>query len=161
MGFFYAMTKPTTQWKPVVGYEGLYEISENGQLKNLKTNRFIKPSIKSGYLGVTISKNGILKTISIHRLVAIAFIDNPKNKKFVNHKNGIKTDNHVNNLEWCNQKYNNIHAIETGLRPTKINREIAENIRKEIENNNIEELSIKYNISISHIKKILRYERWN
>lgn len=93
-------------WKPIIGYEGLYEVSSKGRVRSLpfKHSRCkilkLVPK-KKGYLFLTLSKNGVQKPHSVHRLVAMAFIPNPENKPTVNHKNEIRTDNRVENLEWA------------------------------------------------------------
>lgn len=123
MGFFYAMTKPTTQWKPVVGYEGLYEISENGEVKKTYDSKnqyqigyILNPSInRNGYLQLWLYKNGIRKNHNIHRLVALSFIENTHNKPCINHKDGNKLNNNISNLEWCTYSENNRHAHLLGL----------------------------------------------
>lgn len=100
-------------WKDIKGYEGLYQVSNLGRVKSLGNNKtkkekIMKPSVnKSGYLLICLSKNGYIKNYFLHRLVAQAFIQNPNNLAQVNHKNEIKDDNRPENLEWCDQKYNN------------------------------------------------------
>jgi len=109
---------PNEIWKPIKGYEGLYEISSLGRVKSFKRikTRILKLCNSNGYLSVSlIDKNKVYKTFKIHRLVAINFIDNPENKEQVNHKNGIKSDNNLHNLEWCTPSENQIHANKTGL----------------------------------------------
>lgn len=107
-------------WKPVVGYEGIYEVSNMGCLRRLshyvrsKNNGFafikqmeIKPTLSGcGYLRVGLARNGEKKLRSVHRLVAEAFISNPLNLPQVNHKDENKENNSVGNLEWCDAKYN-------------------------------------------------------
>lgn len=93
-------------WKSIEGYEGLYEISNIGLVRNVKSNHLLKPLNSNGYLVICLCKNGKQKMFRIHRLVAAAFIPNPNNYPCVNHKNEIKTDNRVENLEWCTEKYN-------------------------------------------------------
>ena len=106
-------------WRPVVGYEGLYEVSNTGQVRSLdryvKNNhsyRLHKGKVLSllkneyGYIQVVLSCNGKHNTITVHRLVAQAFILNPNNLPEVNHKDEDKTNNSVENLEWCTAKYN-------------------------------------------------------
>lgn len=102
-------------WKPVKNYENLYEISNIGRVKNVKTNRIMKCKIDMGYYRVGLFKNKKQTLYLVHRLVAEAFILNPENKPLINHKNGRKLDNRVNNLEWCTYKENNNHAQKTGL----------------------------------------------
>jgi len=113
-------------WRPIKGYEGRYEISEDGQVKSLpkikgfyiRGELILKTSLdKNGYVRVTLSdENGKSKTKKVHRLVAEAYIPNPNNLPEVNHCNGIKTDNSVNNLEWTTNVDNIRHAIKSGLR---------------------------------------------
>lgn len=107
-------------WKPVVGYEGLYEVSNWGRVKGL--DRWVKSrwgsirickgrimksyTNKSGYLYVVLCKNNKHKTYKIHRLVAEAFLPNPDNLPQVNHRDENKLNNNAENLEWCSAKYN-------------------------------------------------------
>ena len=167
-------------WKPIDGYEGLYEISNKGRVKALerihnqyangvfyKTNKY-KSRIKKqaftdrGYLFTSLSKGGETIQRRISRLVAQAFIPNPENKDTVNHKDGIKIDNTVEFLEWHTQGENNRHALTTGLRNT-----VGENVhwaklKKEkvveifLDSGTDLELSKKYGVprtTISHIRK--------
>jgi len=112
-------------WKPIKGFEGYYEVSNKGRVKSLsrivydagtaktrKTKEIIlKLQLrKKGYLYVNLNKNSKHKAIGVHRLVAYAFISNPENKPQVNHINENKTDNTVNNLEWCTAKENLHHS---------------------------------------------------
>ena len=93
-------TKET--WKPVVGYEGLYEVSSKGKVRSLKTGRILKPFYDtSGYamVNLTSANNDRTKKL-VHRLVALSFIPNLKNLSDVNHKDEIKTNNNLDNLEW-------------------------------------------------------------
>ena len=97
-------------WKPIKGYEGLYQVSNFGRVKSLKfgKEKILKQSIdkKTGYLHVVLCKNEILKTYYVHRLVAEAFIDNSDNLPQVNHKDENPQNNIYINLEWCDRKYN-------------------------------------------------------
>lgn len=91
-------------WKDVKHYEGLYLVSNMGRVFSLITNRYLSLSFtKDGYLKVKLQG----QTELVHRLVALAFIPNPNGYPQVNHINEIKTDNRVDNLEWCSSKYNN------------------------------------------------------
>lgn len=108
-------------WKDVVGYEGLYQVSNLGRVKTLPKRGhkscIMKPSLKKdGYIRIHLSKNAISKTLYVHRIVAEAFLPRCNNKYEVNHINGIKTDNSVDNLEWVTRSRNQLHAIEMGLR---------------------------------------------
>lgn len=104
-------------WKDVVGYEGLYKVSRNGLIIGLKRNIYRRLSKKAdGYIKVNLTKNGFTKHFLVHRLVAIAFIPNPLNNKFVNHKNGIRGDNRVSNLEWVTHSENCIHGYRVNGR---------------------------------------------
>ena len=102
-------------WKPILNYEGLYEVSNWGRVKSLKfgKERILKPGTnKYGYLIVILCKNGKVKSFSVHRLVAEVFIPNPHNYPCVNHKDECKTNNNVNNLEWCTYTYNNNYGTK-------------------------------------------------
>lgn len=98
-------------WKPIKGYEGLYEVSNLGNVKRLKSDntRKEKPLLfddDRGYKRVQLYKDGKQKKHRVHRLVAEAFLPNPNNLPQVNHINEIRYDNRVENLEWCTAKYN-------------------------------------------------------
>lgn len=112
-------------WKEIKGYEGLYEISNLGRVRSLpkydSQGRYHLSHIKSqvdngnGYLVVNLKHNGRQKMKTVHRLVAESFILNPENKRCVNHIDGNKKNNNVNNLEWCTHSENNKHAVKLGL----------------------------------------------
>ena len=94
-------------WKDIPGYEGLYAVSNNGRVMNVRSGRILRWLNCKCYMTVGLSKGGKVKTIYVHRLVAQAFIENPDNLSEVNHKDENKTNNSVDNLEWCDRKYNN------------------------------------------------------
>ena len=94
------------EWKNIIGYEGLYEVSDKGNVRNVRRNTLLRFSNNQGYIQVYLYKNGIRNGFKVHRLVAQAFIPNPDNLPQVNHKDEDKTNNNVDNLEWCDHKYN-------------------------------------------------------
>ena len=104
-------------WKDIEGYEGIYQVSNLGRTKRLYKNdkeKILKPfSNKDGYLIVNLCKEGKVKSRSVHRLVAQAFIPNPENKPEVNHKDENKSNNKVENLEWVTSKENNNYGTRT------------------------------------------------
>lgn len=114
-------------WRDIPGYEGYYQVSNLGRVKSLermvkhggyeyrRKERIRSPFETAGYLCVALNKDTIEKTYQIHQLVAIAFIPNPENKPIVNHIDGNKTNNCVDNLEWVTYKENAQHAIRIGL----------------------------------------------
>ena len=124
------------EWRPIEGYEGLYEVSNTGQVRSL--DRYVKTCYeayklhkgkilspakdKNGYLKVHLCCNGKHNIIRVHRLVALTFLPNPDNLPEVNHKDEVKTNNNVDNLEWCDRKYNNNYG-------TKIERQKKTNIQ--------------------------------
>lgn len=104
-------------WKSISGYEGLYEISNTGEVKSLISEKLLRPWMhKKGYLEVKLVKDRQHKTFKVHRLVAEAFIPNTENKEQVNHIDGNKQNNCVENLEWCDDFENRTHAHKNGLR---------------------------------------------
>ena len=108
-------------YKTIKGYD--YEISNTGQVRNVKTGRILKNNINnSGYYLVTLYKDRIPKTFCIHRLVALAFIPNPNNLPEVNHKDENKLNNRIDNLEWCTSKYN----INYGTRTERVSKPVEQ-----------------------------------
>lgn len=108
-------------WKDILGYKDIYQVSNTGKVMSLRNNKILKLSLcgrnrsKVGYYQVCLSLNSKLKYCMIHRLVAKAFIENPENKREVNHINGDSLNNYVDNLEWSTSKENHKHAYDTGL----------------------------------------------
>ena len=104
------------EWRDIKGYEGLYKVSNTGEVFSCISNRLMKPSLSgSGYKQIRLSKDKKATGKMIHRLVAEAFIPNPKNKRTVNHKDGNKLNNNVFNLEWNTYSENLRHAYKHGL----------------------------------------------
>ena len=118
--------------KPIPNYSN-YSITEDGKVWSNITNRFLKAGLgKIGYYVVALRKDNKQKTFNVHRLVAELFLDNVENKPFVNHINGNKLDNRIENLEWCTARENNIHAHKIGLNYiSKSNRVEASRTAKE------------------------------
>lgn len=108
------------QWKKIENYSHYY-VSSFGRIKSMFGNKekILIQNLKGGYLACSFSEANKKKSIHIHRLVALHFIDNPRNDKIVNHKDGNKCNNKVENLEWMSTKENNLHARETGLHKVK------------------------------------------
>lgn len=107
-------------WLPIKNYEGLYEVSDTGLIRNFKGQiRSTKPNKNVQYLQVDLYKQNIRTHKYIHRLVAEAFIPNPNNLSEINHIDGNKQNNLVSNLEWVSKKENTEHAIRTGLKTYK------------------------------------------
>ena len=102
-------------WKDIKGYEGFYQVSNLGNVKNVRRNSIRKlKEDNSGYLHCLLSVNKVRKTFLVHRLVATSFIENPENKPLINHINANRSDNRVENLEWCTQKENMNHSRKMG-----------------------------------------------
>ncbi len=121
---------PIETWKPIAGYEGMYRVSDFGSVWSKKINRNMKFGVTNrGYYDVGLKKAGLRKALSVHRLVALAFIANPLHKKQVDHIDRNKMNNHVENLRWAtaseNQSNNNYKGYtlikRTGKWQTQIN----------------------------------------
>ena len=154
----------TEIWKDVLGYEGKYEVStlgnvrRNGKLLKQLTNRQRGDYKLVGLCG---------KKHRVHRLVGQSFIDNPNNKPEINHINGLKWDNRVENLEWVTKKENVVHSVEIGLKgrkQLKLNQKFSSNIINEIKkliDNKVKYrvISEKYNVSTGYITQLKKNNR--
>lgn len=134
-------------WKDIKGYEKMYQISNCGRIRSLSrfinNNKedgsigfYLKEKIKNqcisktGYYICTLYKKGKGRTFKVHRLIAEAFIDNPSNYPIINHKDGNKLNNAIDNLEWCDYSYNNKEAYRQGLKEKNLKWIVECNKRK-------------------------------
>ena len=142
-------------WKDIKGYEGKYQISNKGRVRSLdykgtKKKKLLKASTnKEGYIQIRLYKNGKGKTYFVHRLVAEAFILNPNNYPVVNHKDENKSNNSVDNLEWCTVEYNNTYG-------TRLER-MSKTRSKAIRQLSLEGDLIKVWESASEVARVLGY----
>lgn len=158
-------------WKDVIGYDGSYQISNLGRVKSLKHKKYfiLKECDVRGYRRVLLYKNNITQKFPIHRLVALHFLPNPENKPTVNHKDGIKHNNFVDNLEWATFQENERHSFDTlnksfigeknnrsKLKSTQI-LEIRE-LGKKMDTSSIASI---YGVSKWCIKLIINRKRWS
>jgi len=151
-------------WKSVIGYENLYEVSNLGNVRRLwqksKKNRSLKIR-KDGYIEVDLWKNGKSKFIRIHILVAQSFIENINNLKYINHIDGDKSNNKVENLEWCTQSHNRLHAtkiLKVNTKQYKWYLYKEDTLIKEFED--CFELANYLNKDFSHITKLCRTNKF-
>lgn len=170
-------------WKGIPGYEQYYEASSIGNVRRIKRslknrgmlNKHLSKCISgNGYLAVSLFSEGKPKRLFyIHRLVAATFIDNPENKKEVNHKNGIKTDNTIANLEWVTAKENTRHSLQMGFKDQSntwgenhpkalLNTEKVKCILFEWENGerDIKKIATQYRVSKKAIEKVVKRLTW-
>jgi len=170
-------------WRHVKKYGDIYSISDRGRVRaNKRTaplsreryvsyatkTRILKPYPRNrGYLAITLSYKRAIKTFSIHRLVAQAFINNPENKPCVNHINGLKTDNSLKNLEWCTYSENSKHAFKLKLNvgaqgeaaaSAKLNNKKVIYIRQS--DKSLTQLSDIFNVSVSAIRRAKNKKTW-
>ena len=138
---------PDEEWRDVVGYEGLYQVSNMGRVKSVPrlilycdgrrrfyNERIVKSQkVSTGYRNVSLYRNAVVEHIYVHRLVAETFIPNPNNLSDVNHKDGCKTNNILSNLEWCSRSDNQKHAYKNGLNLVHMDEAIKERSRPVIQ----------------------------
>jgi hypothetical protein len=158
-------------WKTIVGFKD-YQISNYGRVKSLKYNKkkLLKSGvINSGYLIVCLSNSKIKKFKLIHRLIAHAFIPNADNKPQVNHKDGNKHNNHIDNLEWVDHSENMKHAYRSGLHSMKGERNSNSTLKEKdilvihclyLNGMNQETIGILYNITHTMVSYIVNGINW-
>jgi hypothetical protein len=153
------------KWIP--GYEGKYAATNMGRIFSFKRDqpKQLCYGLNNGYYVVYLYKERRRKLIKVHRLIAIAFINNPCALNFINHKDGIKVHNHVSNLEWCTGKQNAIHAHEIGLYPRASCRKNAKFSDQDIvdiraSNKSLADLSKIYRVSRGTISKVSTGIQW-
>jgi hypothetical protein len=113
------------QWKTIEGYSK-YKISSDGRIWSNSWNQLMGDSTSGGYKVISLyNDDGVRHTVKIHRLVALAFIPNPDDKPEINHINGVKSDNRIENLEWVNRSENQQHARKNGLNKSRVPIEAA------------------------------------
>ena len=158
-----------TTWMPVVGYEGLYEVSNTGLVRSLhkKEKKIISIYTKNKYPTVCLSSADVKATKTVHRLVALSFISNAYNKPYVNHKDLNRLNNNVENLEWCTAQENSDHAKKAGamngaqgeknagsrLHPKQVRHIFFSKIP-------IKRLAELFSISEQHVHDIKNKKRW-
>ena len=169
-------------WKDIKHYEGLYKVSDNGEIwsypKTWKSNnggtnnhngKKLKGGLAStGYYQVSLTTDKQSKNYYIHRLVAETFIANPENHPFINHKDGNKINNNISNLEWCTPQENETHALKTGLKPSGENHgwaklkeiDIVQIFKLSKEGKSQTEIANIYNIKQATISCILKRKTW-
>lgn len=148
---------------PIDGFEH-YHINELGTIINTKTGKVLKPDLNNcGYHRVTLMSDGARKRIFVHRLVALAYINQPKGFDVVNHKDGNKLNNHFRNLEWSTPQLNAIHAFENGLRkgPNGLPANIVKAVRYALMYGmKPSEVMVKFNLPKHRFDDIKRYYKY-
>lgn len=187
------MTPTIELWKSAVGYDGVYDVSDAGNVRrsplssprgNVIPGRILKPRLKSnGYMQVHLCSGGIRRSHTVHRLVAEAFLGVPTQRMDANHKNGIKTDNRLSNLEFITPAENMSHCVKTGLYPFgrrngsctspssrprgeqtkthKLTLQQVKSIRAErTAGATFTALAKKYGVAVSNIESIAKFRTW-
>ena len=170
-------------WKDIEGFEGIYQVSNFGRVKSLDreiTNLVgrtysvkgvvLRQTLRNGYQRVILSLDGKATHVSVHRLVALAFVDNPENKEYVHHIDSDKMNNHMDNLEWAtplensrDARINNLYISGSRSPDSKLEIEVIPNILDLYFNKGLfqSEIGEKYNVSQSMISHVIRGESWH
>lgn len=150
-------------WKDIKGYEGLYQISNLGNVKSLnyrntRVKKNLTPKInKDGYLWVELRKNTIPKPLLVHRLVGMEFIPNPNNYPEINHKDENKANNNVENLEWCTRTYNVLYSLDKHPKRRHGVKKVNENVVQKTLDGEVFEI---YSNSLDAARKN-KYSQWS
>lgn len=154
-------------WKDIPEYEGYYQASNLGRIRRYGVKNIIKPILtRDGYHRISLSKKGVIKNKFVHRLVAETFINNTEDKPFINHKDGNKQNNEVDNLEWVTSNENTLHSYRLGLQSKqgeKNNQSILKDFQvREIKSRvlSARELATKFGVSIACVNAILTGVNW-
>ena len=156
------------EWRSIKDYEGYYEVSNKGRVRS--KYRILKPQLQAnGYYSVRLSKNNIVQMKRVHRLVAETFIANPCNRNQVNHIDGNKLNNNVENLEWVTPSENTQHSYDNNLQKkpvgvlnsqAKLNWEKVREIRALKDKYSRKELAQLFNVSVGTIGDIINERTW-
>ncbi len=154
----------------IVGYEGLYSISQDGNVYSWKTKKYLKPQLqRNGYLTVQLYLEKKSRVLPIHRLVAQTFLSNPLNLRTVNHKDFDKSNNNVSNLEWMSHQENSLHSSMRGIYNgenngnSKLTKQQVIEIRQKYKfrKYTYEDLSKEYGVLKTYIGRIINRVVWN
>ena len=163
-------------FKDIPGYEGMYQVSNQGRVKSFKCypqGKILRLNKNSnGYYQVILCQSGVRKALKVHILVMLAFVGERLDEMEVNHKDGIKTNNHVDNLEYCTSSENRQHAYDTGLQvaivgekheSAKLTQKQVLEIRTRYKSGGITqmELAREYCIDQATISKIVNRKLWS
>lgn len=160
-------------WKKIKNYEGLYEVSSLGRIKSLPRTTtkggILKQNKSRFYLTVCLSKENQFRSLTVHRLVATHFISNPSQKAYVNHKDGNKFNNNIENLEWTTPSENKLHAVKNNLTHSprgnkhwaaKLTEKQVIKMRLERSHKKLKNIAKEYKVSIQLVSDILNRKRW-